>query len=100
MLKGRAGAVIAFSEQVIAEHGVKHGRLVMVPVQLSSERHAHGDHGKRPHEHAHVSMAPRVVACVLYWKQSAGRTDRYPWQSVKPSLDILLDAGYLRTAGN
>ena len=54
VLKGRAGAVIAFSEQVIAEHGVKHGRLVMVPVQLSSERHAHGDHGKRPHEHAHV----------------------------------------------
>jgi CopG family nickel-responsive transcriptional regulator len=54
VLKGRAGDVSRFSEQVIAERGVKHGRLVMVPVQISSERHAHGDQISRPHEHAHV----------------------------------------------
>ena len=54
VLKGRAGDVSGFSEQVIAERGVKHGRLVMVPVQITSERHAHGDQTSRPHEHAHV----------------------------------------------
>jgi len=54
VLKGQAGAVRRFSEQVIAERGVKHGRLVMVPVQINSERHAHGNQASRPHEHAHV----------------------------------------------
>jgi len=54
VLKGQAGAVCRFSEQVIAERGVKHGRLMMVPVQISSERHAHGDQASRAHEHAHV----------------------------------------------
>jgi CopG family transcriptional regulator, nickel-responsive regulator len=54
VLKGRAGDFSGFSEQVIAERGVKHGRLVMVPVQITSERHAHGDQTSRPHEHAHV----------------------------------------------
>jgi|SRR6516165_429802 CopG family nickel-responsive transcriptional regulator len=54
VLKGRAGAVAGFAEQVIAERGVKHGRLVTVPVEISAERHAHGQSVSRRHEHAHV----------------------------------------------
>jgi CopG family nickel-responsive transcriptional regulator len=54
VLKGRAGEVSRFAEQVIAERGVKHGRLVTVPVQISAERHAHGQQTSHSHEHAHV----------------------------------------------
>jgi CopG family nickel-responsive transcriptional regulator len=54
VLKGQAGEVGAFAEQVIAERGVKHGRLVTVPVQISAERHAHGEQPSHPHEHTHV----------------------------------------------
>jgi CopG family nickel-responsive transcriptional regulator len=54
VLKGLAGAVGKFAEQVIAERGVKHGRLVMVPVEVASERHVHGEQESHPHEHVHV----------------------------------------------
>ena len=54
VLKGPVGEVVEFAEQVIAERGVKHGRLVTVPVQISAERHAHGRQASRSHEHAHV----------------------------------------------
>ncbi len=54
VLKGLAGPVAKFAEQVIAERGVKHGRLMMVPVEVASERHGHGEQGSQPHEHVHV----------------------------------------------
>jgi len=54
VLKGVAGEVGKFAEQVIAERGVKHGRLVTVPVQLSAEKHKHGEQPSHSHEHAHV----------------------------------------------
>lgn len=54
VLKGPAGTVGKFAERVIAERGVKHGRLVMVPVEVASERHVHGEAESHPHEHVHV----------------------------------------------
>ncbi len=54
VLKGQVGAVRHFAEHVIAERGVKHGRLVMVPVELASEKHSHGTPGSHHHDHAHV----------------------------------------------
>jgi CopG family nickel-responsive transcriptional regulator len=54
VLKGLAGAVARFAEQVIAERGVKHGRLVIVPVEVASELHVHGEQASHPHEHVHV----------------------------------------------
>ena len=54
VLKGLAGPVAKFAEQVIAERGVKHGRLVMVPVEVASERHEHGGPESHSHEHVHV----------------------------------------------
>jgi len=53
LLRGPAGDVRHFAEHVIAERGVRHGRLVTVPVELSVEKHTHGKHA-HTHEHAHV----------------------------------------------
>jgi len=52
VLRGSSAEVRHFSEHVIAERGVRHGRLVVVPVALEAEAHVHG--GARPHVHAHV----------------------------------------------
>ena len=54
VLKGRTEQVRSIAEHVIAERGVKHGRVVLVPVELASERHAHSREGGWPHEHVHV----------------------------------------------
>jgi CopG family transcriptional regulator, nickel-responsive regulator len=53
MLRGRAADVRHFAEHVIAERGIRHGRLVTVPVELKAEKHTHGKH-THAHEHAHV----------------------------------------------
>lgn len=56
LLRGTTGAVRHLAEHVIAERGVRHGRLVTVPVELRTEKHAHGKH-THTHEHAHVKEA-------------------------------------------
>ncbi len=54
VLKGASAAVRHVAEHVVAERGVKYGRLVTVPVDMVAERHAHGDDISHPHEHVHV----------------------------------------------
>jgi CopG family nickel-responsive transcriptional regulator len=54
VLKGQASEVAGFAEQVIAQRGVKYGRLVTVPVQITTERHPHGRAARHTHEHTHV----------------------------------------------
>jgi CopG family transcriptional regulator, nickel-responsive regulator len=54
VLKGPIGTVAKFADGVIAERGVKHGRLVMAPVEVASEQHAHDDQKGHRHEHVHV----------------------------------------------
>jgi CopG family nickel-responsive transcriptional regulator len=51
VLKGKTGAVQHFAEHVIAERGVRHGRVVMMPTQALPRagrarrgKHAHGKH--------------------------------------------------------
>lgn len=41
LLKGETGQVRAFAEQVIAERGVRHGKLVLVPGEESEHGHHH-----------------------------------------------------------
>lgn len=53
-LRGRTGEVKHFAGHVMAERGVKHGRLMLVPGQLAQERHAHGDGAAHAHPHIHV----------------------------------------------
>jgi len=54
LLRGKTRAVRRLADHVIAERGVRHGRLVLVPVAAARERHAHGAEPERPHLHLHV----------------------------------------------
>lgn len=69
MLRGPADHVRAFAESTIAETGVRHGSLNLIPVDMTEASHSHGhdhphhDHG-HGHEHApgvpHVHSRPKV----------------------------------------
>lgn len=54
ILRGPAREVRRFAERVIAERGVRHGRVVMLPVEETSETHSHG---ARRHSHLHLRKA-------------------------------------------
>jgi CopG family nickel-responsive transcriptional regulator len=54
VLRGAVEEVRHFADHVIAERGVRHGRLVMVPVEERFETHTHGATGAAPHEHLHI----------------------------------------------
>jgi CopG family nickel-responsive transcriptional regulator len=43
-----------FADHVIAERGVRHGRLVLVPVEERTESHSHGATHALPHQHLHI----------------------------------------------
>jgi len=52
VLKGKTGAVQHFAEHVIAERGVRHGRVVMMPTD-APRASRHGPAGRK-HKHAHA----------------------------------------------
>jgi CopG family nickel-responsive transcriptional regulator len=58
VLKGRTDEVRHFADQVIAERGVRHGRLVVVPADRIEASHPHG-HGEHDHDHRHEHLRPR-----------------------------------------
>jgi CopG family nickel-responsive transcriptional regulator len=58
VLKGRTAEVQKVADGIIAERGVRYGRLVVVPVELSSEVHAHSQAVPRRHSHAHAHRKP------------------------------------------
>jgi CopG family transcriptional regulator, nickel-responsive regulator len=53
VLRGAMRDIRHFAEHVIAERGVRHGKLVTVPVEVEAASHAHGERGHR-HLHTHV----------------------------------------------
>jgi CopG family nickel-responsive transcriptional regulator len=57
VLRGRADDIGDFADRLISERGVRHGRLVTVPVKLKTEAHAHGRAQGRRHLHTHVREA-------------------------------------------
>jgi CopG family nickel-responsive transcriptional regulator len=57
VLKGDAADVRHLADHVIAERGVRHGRLVTVPVEVESEKHGHAGEKSRKHLHVHVRKA-------------------------------------------
>ena len=59
MLRGTAGEVMAFADQVTAQRGVRHGQLVLVPVQAEMQTHRHGGARSRPHAHLHLKRSHR-----------------------------------------
>lgn len=54
VLRGRVGDVRQYADHVIAERGVRHGRLVLVPAEVSTETHSHGSTERSRHSHLHV----------------------------------------------
>ena len=57
VLRGNTREVQHFGDHVISERGVRHGRIVTIPVQLERQKHAHGSKARRGHLHAHVREA-------------------------------------------
>jgi CopG family nickel-responsive transcriptional regulator len=51
VLKGKTGAVQHFAEHVIAERGVRHGRIVLMPTEALAR-------GARPRRPKHSHGAP------------------------------------------
>jgi CopG family nickel-responsive transcriptional regulator len=54
VLRGTAHEVQHMAEHVIAERGVRHGRLIAIPVQIETRSHRHGQHTTQPHSHIRV----------------------------------------------
>jgi CopG family nickel-responsive transcriptional regulator len=46
-LKGRGTEVKAFADHVIAERGVRHGHIVVMPIESADHGHAHPPKVKR-----------------------------------------------------
>lgn len=57
VLRGRTDDVQHLADHVIAERGVRYGRLVMVPVDIEAQKHAHGGEPSHRHPHVHVRKA-------------------------------------------
>ena len=53
-LRGSTAQVERFAEGVMAERGVRHGRLTVIPAEIESGRHSHGAGQARAHEHIKV----------------------------------------------
>jgi CopG family nickel-responsive transcriptional regulator len=56
-LKGKLSDIRKFSDHVLAQPGVRHGQLYVVPGELQVEAHHHGDddHG-HAHRHEHLKI--------------------------------------------
>jgi CopG family nickel-responsive transcriptional regulator len=57
ILRGKADQVQHFGEHVIAERGVRHGRIVLVPTDVLIKPHTHAD--GTSHEHPHRPAGKR-----------------------------------------
>ncbi|HZB90554.1 MAG TPA: nickel-responsive transcriptional regulator NikR [Stellaceae bacterium] len=57
VLRGKTDEVARFADHLMAERGVRHGRLVTVPVDAAEEKHAHGAAPGHRHLHLHVRDA-------------------------------------------
>jgi CopG family nickel-responsive transcriptional regulator len=62
ILRGRADEVQQFAEHVIAERGVHHGRIVLVPTDLLIKPHTHADGTTHEHAHRHSGKRRRRAA--------------------------------------
>src|ERR1700760_1639835 len=47
VLKGRGSEGKTFADHVSAERGVRHGHVVMMPIEPHAHGHSHGGHGHR-----------------------------------------------------
>ncbi|CCE08237.1 putative transcriptional regulator with metal-binding domain (Helix-turn-helix protein, CopG family); transcriptional repressor of nickel transport, nickel-responsive (nikR) [Bradyrhizobium sp. STM 3843] len=60
VLKGKSTEVKAFADHVIAERGVRHGHVVMMPIEaVQSHSHSHDHSHDHDHGHAHGGKGGR-----------------------------------------
>ncbi|HXZ01293.1 MAG TPA: nickel-responsive transcriptional regulator NikR [Stellaceae bacterium] len=57
VLQGKTRDVQSLADQVIAERGVRHGRVFLVPVDIERQKHPHGVGSTHRHPHVHVRKA-------------------------------------------
>ena len=57
MLKGASREVKAFADHVIAERGVRHGHVVMMPIEATAHTHGHTHSHGHGHGHTHSHAA-------------------------------------------
>jgi CopG family nickel-responsive transcriptional regulator len=62
ILRGKTGKVRKFAEHVIAERGVRHGRVMLVPTDVLAKPDAPGHEAPHPHPHRHAGPRPRRSA--------------------------------------
>jgi CopG family nickel-responsive transcriptional regulator len=55
VLRGVLRDIHHFARHIVAERGVRHGRLVTVPVEFEDQTHTHGAEPSRRHLHVHVT---------------------------------------------
>jgi CopG family nickel-responsive transcriptional regulator len=54
VLRGKTAEVESFAGHVIAERGVKHGQVTIIPAEIENEHHAQGHGRARTHQHVRV----------------------------------------------
>jgi CopG family nickel-responsive transcriptional regulator len=57
VLRGAMPELRDFARHLVSERGVRHGRLVTVPVEFENQKHAHSAEPGRRHLHVHVREA-------------------------------------------
>jgi CopG family transcriptional regulator, nickel-responsive regulator len=57
VLRGAMHDVRDFAQHVGSERGVRHGRLVTVPIEFENQKHAHSAEPSRRHLHVYVREA-------------------------------------------
>jgi CopG family nickel-responsive transcriptional regulator len=62
ILHGKTGDVQHFAEHVIAERGVRHGRIVLVPTDAMIKPHTHADGTSHGHSHGPAGRRRRKAA--------------------------------------
>jgi CopG family transcriptional regulator, nickel-responsive regulator len=58
VLRGKSGEVQHFGEHVIAERGVRHGKLVRVPVEALAASNGRGHRSQHRHDHGQAAPKP------------------------------------------
>ena len=55
LLRGAGQMLQAYADGVLAERGVRHGHLFLIPIEEQAQTHGHGtDAAPAPHHHVHV----------------------------------------------
>jgi CopG family nickel-responsive transcriptional regulator len=54
VLKGKTAEVERLAQRIIAERGVRHGRVIIIPAEIESARHGHGQRQPQAHQHIRV----------------------------------------------